>query len=92
MKNAADPKMKWRKPVLIISGLVLLYILSVGPVVGTLAQAPERNSPILVGVVLVIYSPLIFTVDRIPALKRAFHWYAGLFGSPDQDEEESDSN
>jgi hypothetical protein len=54
--------------------VLLLYVLSVGPV-HWLARGHGRSVREAVNA---FYTPLGLTADRFPALRRAFEWYANL--------------
>jgi hypothetical protein len=53
-----------------IFGALVLYVLSIGPVV---VVGGHSN------VYLRIYAPVIFLVDKVPALQPALEWYLGLW-------------
>lgn len=62
--------------------LLVIYILSPGPVIWLLTQAnvqPQHNET--AGIcVQVIYSPLIWLYEKFPVVHAAYDWYFSLFG------------
>jgi len=82
--------MKNRKRLLILAAIFVLYILSAGPVVGTLSRtAGSEANHIIAPVVVIFYAPLEFVANRVPPFKKAMQWYARLFNQSENDEDES---
>lgn len=95
--------MTWRKPTLIAMGAVLLYILSSGPVVGTLTWWQEIQGRVRSGTetgheslalaVFIFYTPLETICERFPLIGKSFGWYVGLWCPADcRENGETDSN
>ena len=84
--------MKRKKLVLIAAAILMLYILSVGPVSGIFARFPAirtvqgKTNRTTVHFLLSFYAPLRFVAKRVPAFKTTMSWYIDLFLSPEDRE------
>jgi len=95
--------MKRGKRTLIAVGVVVLYVLSSGPVVGFLAWRQEIQENAHPGAetvndssalgVFMFYIPLQFIYERFPLLGKPLGWYIGLWCPADcRENQETDLN
>jgi hypothetical protein len=59
---------------MVVAGLVLLYVLSVGPAYRMAARSVIPN-----GVFVTVYEPVIYVGESVPVVHGAFDWYMRLW-------------
>ena len=62
--------------------LLVVYILSPGPMIWLLTQTGIQENEIAGKCVFVFYAPLIWLYEKFPVVHRAYDWYFSLFGAP----------
>src|SRR5205823_2225666 len=62
------------------SALLVLYVLSPGPVIWLLTRADIEESDAAGKCVLFVFAPLIWLYEQFPVVHRACDWYFSLFG------------
>jgi hypothetical protein len=62
--------------------LLVMYILSPGPVIWLLTKSGLQQSETTEKYVVVLYAPLIWLYERFPVVHSAYDWYFSLFGVP----------
>ena len=60
--------------------LLVVYVLSPGPVFWLLTLADVQGSEAVGKCVIAFYAPLIWLYEKFPLVHRAYDWYFSLFG------------